>query len=251
MIFSELGNLDPLQGLIAAAIVFVGGFIRGFVGFGSALIIVPVLALMFTPQLAVIMHGIMDLPSNFQLLPTAVRHCSRRTVVPMALSLAAGIPIGVYFLSSVDAAPMRIIISILVLVMVGLLALNTRIVFGTGVKTLVSSGIIGGIIHGMSAVGGPPVVAFLTARKDAPVTTRGNVVVIMSLLVLSGILGYWAFGLITVQSLVLGGFAAPIYMLATYLGSRYFRTGGSGIYRTMTLLVLALTSISTLFLSFW
>jgi uncharacterized protein len=196
VILSELGNLDPLQALIAAFVVFVGGFLRGFVGFGSALVIVPVLALIFTPKLAVVMHAIMDLPSIVQLLPTATRHCSRRTVLPMIVSLLVGIPVGVYFLSTIEAEPMRIVISVLVLIMVGMLALNTRIVFATGVKASVTGGVIGGILQGMAGVGGPPIVALLLSRREDPDTTRGNVVVMMSCLIFSAILMFWVFGLV-------------------------------------------------------
>lgn len=251
MILSELSNLDPSIILIAAVTVFVGGFLRGFVGFGSALVIVPVLALIFTPKMAVIMHAIMDLPSIVQLLPTATRHCARRTVLPMIVSLLGGIPVGVYFLSTIDVEPMRIIISVLVLIMVGLLALNTRIVFATGVKASVTGGVIGGILQGMAGVGGPPIVALLLSRREDPDTTRGNVVVMMSCLIFSAILVLWAFGLVTPRSLILGGLSAPIYLFAAYLGSLFFKTGGSGLYRTVALLILALTAISTLVLSFW
>ncbi len=246
-----LGDLSPLQALIAVVVVFVGGFLRGFVGFGSALVIIPVLALTFTPALAIIMHGIMDLPTIVQILPTAVRQCARRTVLPMMLSLLLGIPIGAYMLSTVEAAPMRIVISVLVLIMVGLLAVNSRIVFTAGKKTIISGGIIGGVVQGMAGVGGPPIVALLLSRKDDPETTRGNIVVMMSSLIICAIMMYWAFGLISVRSLVLGGCAAPIYLSAAYLGSRFFRTGGSGFFRSIALLILALTAISTLVLSFW
>ncbi|NQV83227.1 MAG: sulfite exporter TauE/SafE family protein [Rhodospirillales bacterium] len=251
MILSELGSLDPLQILIAAFVVFVGGFLRGFVGFGSALVIIPVLALIFTPVLAVIMHGIMDLPSIVQLLPKAARHCARKTVLPMILSMLAGIPIGAFLLSVIEAEPMRIVISVLVLIMVGLLALNTRFDFATGTKTIVSGGIVGGLIQGLAGVGGPPIVALLLSRKENPETTRGNIVVMMSSLITSAIIVYWAIGLISARALILGGCAAPIYMSAAYFGSLYFSTGGSGIFRNIALLILALTAISTLVLSFW
>jgi hypothetical protein len=251
MILSELGGLDPMQMLLAAAAVFVGGFLRGFVGFGSALVIIPVLALIFTPKLAVVVFSIMDLPGMVQILPAAVRDFSRRTVAPMIMALLVGIPVGGYALTTIDTDVMRIVISVLVLIMVGLLALNMRIVFVAGTKTSVTGGVIGGILQGVAGIGGPPIVALLLSRGDSPDTTRANVVVMMSSLILASIPVFWAYGLISVRSLILGGFAAPVYLLATYLGSRYFRIGGSGIYRVVALLILALTAISTLALSFW
>lgn len=249
MIFSELASFDLTQLLLAAVAVFIGGFLRGFVGFGGALVIVPVMALAFTPKFAVVLHAITELPGIIQLLPTAVRHCSRKTVLPMILALLIGTPVGVYALTAIDTDTMRIIISALVLVMVGMLAWNTRIVFSADMGAAVIGGIVGGIIQGAAGIGGPPLVALLLSRGDDPATTRGNIVVMMSSMVIVALPFLWIYGLISVRSLILGGFAAPVYLLATYLGSRYFRTSGSGIYRTVALAVLALTAITTLALS--
>jgi len=110
--------------------------------------------------------------------------------------------------------------------------------------------VIGGIIQGATGIGGPPVVALLLSRGEDPATTRGNIVVMMSSMVIIALPFLWIYGLISARSLILGSFAAPIYLLATYLGFRYFQTGGSGIYRTMALLILALTAISTLVIGF-
>jgi len=246
---SELTALDPLQVLSAAAAVFVGGFLRGFVGFGGALVIIPVLALVFTPSLAVVMHAIMEIPGIVQLLPTAVRHCDRNTVLPMILALIVGIPLGVYVLASVDAETMRVAISVVVLVLVGILAVNVRIVSSAGMGTTVFGGAIGGVVQGATGMGGPPIVALLLSRPDGPDTTRGNIVVMMSSLVIAALPTLWFYGLMSPKSLILGGFAAPVYVLATYLGSRYFRTGGDRFYRIVALAILALTAVTTLIFS--
>jgi len=249
VIFSELGGFDLTQLLLAAVAVFIGGFLRGFVGFGGALVIIPVMALAFTPKFAVALHAITELPGIVQLLPTAVRHCARKTVLPMILALLIGTPLGVYVLTAVDTETMRIVISALVLIMVGMLAGNTRIVYAAGMRVSVIGGIVGGIIQGAAGIGGPPLVALLLSRGDDPTTTRGNIVVMMSSMVLVALPILWIYGLISVRALILGGLAAPVYLLATYLGSRYFRTGGSDIYRIVALSILALTAVSTLFFS--
>ena len=40
-------ELDPVSGAWAAAVIFVAYMVRGIVGFGSALVAVPLLVLMF------------------------------------------------------------------------------------------------------------------------------------------------------------------------------------------------------------
>ena len=249
MILSELGDFGLTQLLLAAMAVFIGGFLRGFVGFGGALVVVPIMALAFTPKFAVALHAITELPGIIQLLPTAVRHCDRKTVLPMILALVISTPLGVYVLTAVDTDTMRIVISALVLFMVAMLAWNTRIVYAAGMRVSVIGGVIGGIIQGAAGIGGPPVVTLLLSRGNDPDTTRGNIVVMMSSMVLIALPFLWIYGLISVRTLILGGLCAPVYLLATYLGSRYFRTGGSDMYRVIALSILALTAASTLIFS--
>ncbi|MDA0305893.1 MAG: sulfite exporter TauE/SafE family protein [Proteobacteria bacterium] len=249
MILSELGGFDLTQLLLAAIAVFIGGFLRGFVGFGGALVVVPIMALAFTPKFAVALHAITELPGIIQLLPTAIRHCDRKTVLPMILALVVSTPLGVYVLTAVDTDTMRIVISALVLFMVAMLAWNTRIVYAAGMRVSVIGGVIGGIIQGAAGIGGPPVVTLLLSRGNDPDTTRGNIVVMMSSMVLIALPFLWIYGLISVRTLILGGLCAPVYLLATYLGSRYFRTGGSDMYRVIALSILALTAASTLIFS--
>ena len=65
--------LDYKLAVLAVAVV-VGGIVRGFTGFGSALIIIPALTILFGPRQAVAMHIVMEIPVLLNLLPAAIRH---------------------------------------------------------------------------------------------------------------------------------------------------------------------------------
>jgi hypothetical protein len=49
--------------------VTIAGLLRGFVGFGAALISVPVFSLVLGPRTAIAINAVMGLPAVFQLLP--------------------------------------------------------------------------------------------------------------------------------------------------------------------------------------
>ena len=59
---------------LAVAAVLLAGFLRGFTGFGAALIVVPALSAIYSPTVAVPIAFLSGLPSVFQLLPTVIRH---------------------------------------------------------------------------------------------------------------------------------------------------------------------------------
>ena len=66
---------------IAAVIVAVAGIVRGFSGFGSALVMSPALSLLFGPPAAIATMTLMEVPTLVQLLPDAWRHGDRRSFV--------------------------------------------------------------------------------------------------------------------------------------------------------------------------
>ena len=72
--------------LVAGVATFVGGFMRGFVGFGGALISILVVSVLIGPRAAVAIAAISGLPAMLQLLPAAIRHSERASVIPFALA---------------------------------------------------------------------------------------------------------------------------------------------------------------------
>jgi uncharacterized membrane protein YfcA len=241
----EMGVLD-VRMVVALLVVALGGFLRGFTGFGAALVIVPVLSILFTPREGVPMHTIMELPGVLQLLPTAMRHAHRPTVVPMILALLVSIPLGVFLLVSIDPDIMRIVISVMVLAMVALLATNWRYSGPTRLPVSLTAGAAGGLIHGSTGVGGPAIVAVLMARDDVTDTTRANIIAMMGSLIVVGLPILWAYGLLTPRVLVVGIIAAPVYFGTIFLGSRYYAGRGKAFYRRVSLTMLAVIALATL-----
>ncbi len=232
--------------LVLIIAVCVGGVIRGFTGFGSALIIIPALTLAFDPLQAVVMHSIMEIPVILGLAPTAVRYADRRIVLPMIVLLCVTTPIGAAILSTVNVDFLKIAISLAVLAMVGLLAVQDRVSALLGTRGTLIGATAGGLIQGATGVGGPPIVTTLMARGDPPDATRGNVIAVMSSVIAISLVSFAAFGLITRDVLVTGGLAAPLCLLATLAGMFAFKFFGGRHHRSVTLVVLVLTALETI-----
>lgn len=237
--------------LLIAVAVALAGFLRGFIGFGAALVSIPIISLVFSPQLALPIVTIMGIPSVLQLLPDAVRHSELRIVIPISLAVFLGTPVGTLVLVSVDPALMKIVISLLVVLMVGFLALGWKLNQQVHASILLLSGFAGGLIQGAAGIGGPPVVAIALSRAGSPDRQRGNVLAVMTAIALSSVLPLYYYGLITMQAISIGLFLFPIYSVFTWIGSRYFGTSGSQHFRGAALLVLAAIGISTLIAACW
>lgn len=244
-----LGDLGvPLDGWLAlvCAAVFVGGFMRGFVGFGAALVIVPVVSLVYGPRVAVASLTVMGIPTLFQLLPDAIRLSEKPLVLPMATAILLFAPLGTWLLVIANPALMKIVISVLVIAMVAMLARGWRLDADVGRPLLISAGATAGLIQGVAGIGGPPVVAVALSRPGPAAQQRGNVLALMTAVSISTLLPQLYFGLFTRQAIVTGLILLPVYGISILVGSRYFLRGGERHFRTAALGMLAAIAVATL-----
>src|SRR6202166_159783 len=108
------------------AIAFVSGTARGFSGFGSALIFMPLASSLAAPRLVAALLLIIDFVAAAPLVPNAWRHADRGATAVMALGALVGVPIGTWFLSRLDPVTTRWIISGFVCALLLLLLLGWR-----------------------------------------------------------------------------------------------------------------------------
>lgn len=227
-------------------VVALGGFLRGFTGFGGALVIIPVVALFYDPQTAVVFHALIEIPGMLQLMPDGLRTCNRSTVLPMLLALIVAVPAGMYFLVAIDPDIMRIAMSVAVLAMVALMSTGWQYKDTVGASVSMAGGAVGGFLQGAVGIGGPPIVTLLMSRHDEHATTRGNILIMMGSLLLTALPAQFFYGLFHQQVVIISIVMAPFYMLSAYLGSRTFRASGGKHYRKGAMTLLAATAVATL-----
>src|SRR5438105_3124014 len=116
---------EPRFFLIAAAAVL-AGFVRGFSGFGGAMIFVPLASLAYEPKLAIVWAVMADNFVSWPMLPPAFRACRWREILPMAAGAAVGTPLGVQILRTVDPTILRWVLCGAILATVLLLARGVR-----------------------------------------------------------------------------------------------------------------------------
>src|ERR1700744_2148528 len=97
--------------LAICAIAFISGTSRGFSGFGSALIFMPLASSIAPPRLVAALLLVIDFVAAAPLLPNAWRQADRKATAVMVVGAFVGVPIGTYFLVRLDPVTTRWIIS--------------------------------------------------------------------------------------------------------------------------------------------
>ncbi len=233
-----------LLAVISAAVV--GGFLRGFLGFGAALVMIPILALVFDPVMAVGVYTVVTAPTMFQLLPTAVKDSEREIILPMSIATFVTAPAGALALVSLAPDLMKIFISLAVLIMVFLLARGWRLKGTVSLPVLLAAGSVGGFVQGSTSMGGPPVAAVALSRPGTAQQQRANVIAVLTAIFCSSLIPFWYFGMFTQKAVIAGIVLAPFYLGLSVLGSRYFSNSGHRFYRIGALAMLATVGFVTL-----
>src|ERR1700719_331005 len=154
--------------LAICAIAFVSGTARGFSGFGSALIFMPLASSMAAPRLVAALLLLIDFVAAAPLIPNAWAHADRRATAVMVFGALIGVPIGTYFLSRLDPVTTRWIISAFVCALLLLLLSGWRY---RG-KDHAAISVLGG---GLPQPGAPPIVGYWLGRPIAPSIARANI----------------------------------------------------------------------------
>src|ERR1700680_1081969 len=136
------------------AIALVSGTARGFSGFGSALIFMPLASSLAAPRLVGGLLLIIDFVAAAPLVPNAWKHADRKATAIMVAGALIGVPVGTYFLSRLDPVTTRWIISAFVFALLLLLLSGWRY-RGKDHPTLsVGIGGLFGFFSGLAETGG-------------------------------------------------------------------------------------------------
>lgn len=239
----DLAPLPPITMAFCAATVFLVAVLRGFTGFGFALVAVPLLSLALAPVMAVPLVLLLEVVASLQLLPAIWRQAQWRAVLLLACGAVFGTPIGLYALAVLPPETMRLAIALVVLATAGLMAAGLRFRGRPSRGTTMSAGLASGILNGGAAMSGPPIVLYFLASPATASISRASLVLYFLLADLFGVGLAAASGLVTGGVLLLTALLLPGLFLGQAIGARFFRDERQAAYRGISIGVLLLTGI--------
>lgn len=210
--------------LAVAAVVFAGALCQSTLGFGNALIAMPLLSTLIGLPQATALFGMLSLAMGGILLALGRRSIDLRDSWRLNVAALAGVPVGLWMLHNAPEA----------LIMHGLGALllaygAAGLLLGRFVRrpTHVSPawlvwpfGFVSGILGGAYNTNGPPLVVFGTLRRWEPDRFRTT---LQSVFLTSSVaigIGHASTGMWTAQTFVQCAACLPILWLAGVVGRR-------------------------------
>ena len=225
-------EIFEINGLLYVALAaLTAGIVRGFSGFGTAMIFLPVAGKYFEPVTAIIILTIMDLCGPILIVPRALRDAYKPDLLRLIGGMIITLPIALYFLLNMETELFRYIVSILALILVFLLATGWRFQRQLDSGALIGLGGIAGVCGGIAGVPGPPVILFYMASTQPIKVIRAN-----NLLFLFGFDIFALFflsiaGALNVSAVILGLILTIPMGLGNVIGAALFNPEKEKLYR--------------------
>ena len=228
-----------------SALVLFAGTIKGFAGFGLAMIAGPLLAVLVGPLEAVVAVLVLELLTGIQLLRRALAHTDWHLVVPLTIASAVTMPIGSYALVTLDSEVMRRAIALAALAFAVMLISGWRY---RGGQTLWISGVIGGVsgaITGATGMGNPVLLLYVLVSGIAE-RNRASLVTMVTMMIILAIASLGVTGGITTDALSQTAYLVPFAIVGTFAGARLFRRTGETAYRRGALGIIVVAALAAL-----
>ena len=241
-----------IQQLILIWIVVVfAAVLRAFTGFGFALAAVPAFSVLMAPTQAVVLSIMLTLAVSLFTLKTFWGRFPVKSMLPMISFVLLGTAIGAYFLASISAHSFQLWIGLSVIAACVVLTFYRpqHIEPSNAVARMV--GLLSGLMNGLFAIAGPPVIVYAMATQPNPEKSRA---LLMSFFLFSasfGFISYSAAGYVDWSSLWLFILTFPSMYLGDKLGYRLFQRYGTQLYRRIALVVLFSVGIAATGAALW
>ena len=170
--FDGLGS-GEIALLMAAALT--AGLVRGFAGFGTAMIYLPVAGQILSPFAALTTLIVIELTGPLPIVPRALRDGHPADVLRLGVGLVLAMPVGVYTLTLVAPEVFRYGVSIAALLLLLCLISGLRYRGRLTPPMVYGTGAMGGFLAGSVGLPGPPVILLYMASPLPVSAVRANV----------------------------------------------------------------------------
>ena len=235
----------------AMVVVLLAGIVRGFAGFGFSALTVAGMSLFVSPAQVVPAAFALEVLASITLLRSVWRDIDWRWLRPLLIGNAIAIPIGVGMLAIVPEAPLRAIVSGVILLASTSLLLGVRAPWPDSSGVRLATGFASGIVNGLAAIGGM-VVAVMLFSTTIPAAAARATLIAMFLATDVYSLG-WAgsAGLLDANLLRWVAWLVGPMLVGIAIGSRHFLGVSEDRFRRIVLRVLAAVAALGLLRAIW
>lgn len=234
------------QLILANIIILFSFYTRALTGFGSALISIPLLSLIFPLQFIVPLGAIFEVFFSFASIKSVYKNINFRVLYPMFIGSLIGSLIGTYFLKSFATPLLAKVLGGLIVIFAIDLLVQKNLIKLVGKIYGILAGTIGGILGGMFGTSGPAFVFYLENQIGNKDILRATIIGLFTFDFTIRLAMFSYGGLITKDIILMSIYLLPALILGMILGRRQFKIVHEETYKKFIIILLVISGVTLL-----
>lgn len=231
--------------------IFVAGLVRGYSGFGFSAISIGLISLWRSPAELVPVIFLLEIPASLLMLRSALRDFNWLWLRPLVGGSLIGIPIGVALLASVATIWLQLIVGATICTASTLVRLGWHPQQANRPAFRWLTGLVSGVLNGLSALGGIVCAVMLYSAKVEPKVWRATMTLLFLFTDLYALtLAYWN-GLIQADTWSTALLWSLPLAAGIFAGSRAFHASDPEKFRSRVFVVLIGLGLAGLLKAVW
>lgn len=206
---------------LAMTLILFAGVVRGYSGFGFAIIAALSLSFIVPPLQAVTIAILLDFLSAFPLLKRSKTTINIRLIAPLCIGMLVAVPFSLYFISTISESGLKAFIAMMSLVAGTLIILDLRLTW-LHQRHAFWAGAISGFSMTTASSGGPPLVTYLMNLTIKTSEQRATAIVFFLLSSAISLIGFIWIGAFNQESFITGLWLLPAALIGNVLGQKLY-----------------------------
>jgi uncharacterized membrane protein YfcA len=205
-----------LQGIILGSSV-----ILGMTGFGNAMIALPLMLFFMDPKLAIPVMVGLSLFSQFTIQAIGRFPIDWKLLWLLAIPASIGTFIGANLQNISEPGLLIDIVGIIIIVFALASLIGLNIISLKGRIAAIVIGLIAGVLGGVAALAGPPVVLYLSEEQaQSKLAFRGTILAFFTIVIMTALISYFILGMLNFEHLILIAKLIPAMLIGVWVGIR-------------------------------
>ncbi len=236
------GNIITLS-----LIIFVASVVRGFTGFGLALVAVPLIQFIIPVTDTAVFIAIINLIFSLLYYRRSRELVREQPLGRMALFTGIGVAAGTLVLKYLNPAYIQLGWGLLIIIIVLALARGFSFRISSDASAMTLSGLLGGLLAGATGITGPPVAVILSSMKTPKEKFNAVISVFILFAVSYALLFYLVSGLIRPETAMLALCSVPALIAGLRTGDILVSRISQKTFTNVIYIVLIIMGIVTLY----
>ena len=217
---------------------------QGYTGWGGAMLMMPLITLVYPPVEALALLVVGGLIISSQLYPGALRQVTWTEMRSLLLTLVLFTPLGTILLLYMDPYLVRRIIGVILLI-ISILVMSGWQYRGkqSGLSTVLFGG-VSGVINGFAGLGSAILAIYIMALPDAANIQRSKIIIASGVIIFTIMIVFSVNGVMNWDLILRGIFLAPTQMIGTVIGVSLFNYFPQEYFKKFTLIIIAILGAS-------